>query len=47
MGVAGGLLKVPLMILRFSVPVKVAVATFSLMVGLTGLLGFTGHLFTG
>ncbi|HHE55919.1 MAG TPA: sulfite exporter TauE/SafE family protein, partial [Caldithrix abyssi] len=26
---------------------KVAVATSSLMVGLTGLLGFSGHLFTG
>ena len=47
LGVAGGLLKIPIMILWFSVPAKVAVATSSLMVGLTGLLGFTGHLFTG
>ncbi|OPX35457.1 hypothetical protein B1H10_01210 [candidate division KSB1 bacterium 4484_188] len=35
------------MILWFSVPAKVAVATSLLMVGLTGLLGFSGHLFTG
>jgi len=47
LGIAGGLLKVPIMILWFSVPAKVAVATSSLMVGFTGLLGFTGHLFTG
>lgn len=47
LGVAGGLLKIPIMILWFSVPAKIAVATSSLMVGLTGLLGFGGHLFTG
>lgn len=47
LGIAGGLLKVPIMILWFSIPAKVAVATSSLMVGLTGLLGFSGHLFTG
>jgi uncharacterized membrane protein YfcA len=47
LGVAGGLLKVPIMILWFGVPAKIAVATSSLMVGLTGLLGFSGHLFTG
>ena len=47
LGIAGGLLKIPMMVLWFSVPVKVAVATSSLMVGLTGLLGLGGHLFTG
>ncbi|GAB4367763.1 MAG: sulfite exporter TauE/SafE family protein [Calditrichia bacterium] len=47
LGVAGGLLKIPIMVLWFGVPAKVAVATSSLMVGLTGLLGFGGHLFTG
>ena len=44
LGVAGGLLKIPIMILWFGVPAKIAVATSSLMVGLTGLLGFSGHL---
>ncbi len=47
LGIAGGLLKIPIMVLWFAVPAKVAVATSSLMVGLTGLLGFGGHLFTG
>lgn len=47
LGVAGGLLKVPIMILWFDIPAKIAVATSSLMVGLTGLLGLGGHLLTG
>jgi len=47
LGIAGGLLKIPIMVLWFAVPAKIAVATSSLMVGLTGLLGFGGHLFTG
>jgi len=47
LGIAGGLLKIPMMVLWFRVPAKVAVATSSLMVGLTGLLGLSGHLFTG
>jgi len=47
LGIAGGLLKVPVMILWFAVPAKVAVATSSLMVGLTGLFGFGGHVLTG
>ena len=44
LGVAGGLLKIPIMVLWFGVPAKIAVATSSLMVSLTGLLGFGGHL---
>ena len=47
LGIAGGMLKIPIMVLWFSVPVKIAIATSSLMVGLTGLLGLGGHLFTG
>jgi len=43
LGVAGGILKIPIMILWFGVPAKIAVATSSLMVSLTGLLGFSGH----
>ncbi len=47
LGVAGGLLKIPLMVLLFGVPQRVAAATSSLMVGLTGLFGFVGHQVTG
>ncbi len=47
LGVAGGMLKVPIMILYFGIPAKIAIATSSLMVGFTGLMGFSGHLFTG
>ncbi|NOZ56950.1 MAG: sulfite exporter TauE/SafE family protein [Calditrichaeota bacterium] len=47
LGVAGGLLKIPLMVLVFGVPQRVAAATSSLMVGLTGLFGFVGHGITG
>ena len=44
LGVAGGLLKIPILVLWFNVPAKIAVATSSLMVALTGLLGLGGHL---
>ncbi len=47
LGVAGGMLKVPIMILWFGIPAKIAVATSALMVGFTGLMGFGGHVFTG
>lgn len=47
LGVAGGMLKVPIMILYFGIPAKIAIATSSLMVGFTGFTGFSGHLFTG
>ncbi len=43
LGVAGGLLKIPIMVLWFGIPAKIAVATSSLMVSFTGLLGFSGH----
>jgi uncharacterized membrane protein YfcA len=44
LGISGGVFKIPLMILWFNIPVKIAVATSSLMVSLTGLLGLGGHL---
>ncbi len=44
LGIAGGIFKIPIMILWFDIPAKIAVATSSLMVSLTGLLGLTGHL---
>ena len=47
LGIAGGVFKVPIMILWFGIPAKIAVATSSLMVSFTGLLGFGGHLMNG
>lgn len=44
LGIAGGVFKVPIMILWFGIPAKIAIATSSLMVSLTGLLGLGGHL---
>ena len=47
LGVGGGLLKVPLMVLACRIPMKVAVGTSSLMVGLTALTGLLGHAAAG
>jgi len=43
LGISGGLFKVPLLVLLCGVPMKIAVATSSFMVALTGLGGFLGH----
>jgi len=47
LGVGGGLLKVPLMVLACQIPMKVAVGSSSLMVGLTALTGLLGHGLAG
>lgn len=46
-GVGGGLIKVPLMVLVLGVPMDIAVGSSSLMVGLTASGGFAGHLVHG
>ena len=43
LGFAGGVIKVPMMVLLFGVPIKVAIATSSLMVTITSLWGCIGH----
>jgi len=43
LGISGGLFKVPMLVLLCGVPMKIAVATSSFMVALTGLGGFLGH----
>jgi uncharacterized membrane protein YfcA len=43
-GVGGGILKVAAMVLLLGVPVDIAVASSSIMVGITAAGGFTGHL---
>ncbi len=44
LGIAGGVFKIPIMILWFGIPAKIAIATSTLMISLTGLLGLGGHL---
>jgi len=47
LGIGGGVIKVPLMVLLLGVPMKIAVGTSCFMVGLTALFGFCGHFFAG
>jgi uncharacterized membrane protein YfcA len=46
-GVGGGILKVAAMVLLLGVPMDIAVASSSFMVGITAAGGFTGHLING
>ena len=47
LGIGGGIIKVPLMVLLLGVPMKIAVGTSCFMVGITALFGFWGHFFAG
>ena len=47
LGIAGGWLKVPAMVLLFNIPMKIAVATSALMVAVSGFTGFLGHNLAG
>lgn len=46
-GIGGGVLKVPLMTLLFKIPMKVAIGSSALMVGVTATGGFIGHVSVG
>lgn len=46
-GVGGGVIKVPMMVVLLGVPVDIAIATSGFMVGITALGGFSGHLVSG
>jgi hypothetical protein len=46
-GVSGGILKVPMLVLLFGVPMGIAVGSSAFMVGLTATGGFLGHLAAG
>ncbi|MFV1957880.1 MAG: sulfite exporter TauE/SafE family protein, partial [Planctomycetota bacterium] len=46
-GVGGGILKVPMMVLLFGIPIEIAVASSAFMIGITALGGFAGHLACG
>ncbi len=47
LGVGGGLFKVPALVLLGGVPMKVAVGSSSLMIGITALTGLLGHALVG
>jgi uncharacterized membrane protein YfcA len=47
LGVGGGLLKVPAVVVLGGVPISIAVGSSSLMIGVTALAGFTGHFLRG
>lgn len=47
LGVGGGLLKVPAVVVLGGVPMSIAVGSSSLMIGMTALTGFVGHALRG
>lgn len=47
LGVGGGLVKVPALVLLGGVPMKIAVGSSGLMVGITALTGLCGHAMVG
>lgn len=47
LGVGGGLIKVPAVVVLGGVPMAIAVGSSSLMIGVTALTGFLGHLLRG
>ena len=46
-GIGGGLVLVPVMTLAFGIPIRIAVANSSVLVGITALFGATGHAVSG
>ncbi len=47
LGVGGGLIKVPALVLLSRVPMKIAVGSSSVMIGITALTGLLGHAAAG
>ena len=46
-GVGGGIIKVPILVLLLGVPMEIAVGSSALMVGVTAGGGFAGHVLRG
>lgn len=46
-GIGGGALKVPLMVLLFGIPMPIAIGSSAFMVGLTATAGLLGHISAG
>ena len=47
LGITGGIIKLPIMVLLCGVPMDIAVGTSTIMVAVTALSGLTGHVITG
>ncbi len=47
LGVTGGVIKLPLMVLFCGVPMDIAIATSTVMVAITALFGLAGHIMVG
>jgi uncharacterized membrane protein YfcA len=47
LGIGGGVIKVPTLVLILNLPIHAAVSTSKLMVGITALAGVIGHIATG
>ena len=46
LGIGGGVIKTPALYLILGVPLPIAIGCSSIMVGLTALAGFSGHIFS-
>ncbi len=46
-GIGGGVVKVPLMVVLLGVPLEIAIATSAFMIGITAVGGFAGHAIAG
>ncbi len=47
LGITGGIIKLPIMVLICGVPMDIAVATSTVMVAITAMFGLTGHILNG
>ncbi len=47
LGITGGIIKLPIMVLFCGVPMDIAVATSTVMVAVTAISGFVGHALSG
>lgn len=47
LGITGGVIKLPLMVLVCGVPMDIAIATSTVMVAITALFGLAGHFMSG
>ena len=46
LGITGGIIKLPIMVLLCGVPMDIAIATSTVMVGVTAISGLAGHVIT-
>ncbi len=46
-GISGGIIKIPIMISLFGIPIEIAIGTSALMIGITSISGIIGHILAG